>query len=87
VAKGPITSVEQVTPDWLTHVLYECGVLPQGGAIQVTAGPSQSTFASLTWHLDVRYSAETSPDAPAKLFLKCSRADLAPGECDPDKLR
>lgn len=85
--KSPIVRAEEVTPAWLTAVLYEQEVLHQGAVIQVTASQPYTGFASRTWRLQPVYSSDASTDVPRMLFLKCSRADLVPGERDTNKVR
>ena len=69
-----ITHPEEVTPQWLTHVLRQSGALPCGEVtcIQTTAEPSYtSTVARLT----VTYSSDAPSHSPAHLFLKLSRPE------------
>lgn len=87
MTERPIRGANEVTPEWLTAILQEQGVLRHGRVTQVTASPPETGFSSLTWRLHVAYSGPVSPDVPGRLFLKCSRADLVPGERDTDKAR
>lgn len=82
-----ITSAEQVTPDWLTAVLRERGVLPHGMVTSVRASPAQATFASSTWRLQVSYAPGGASAAPLRLFLKTSNPGLAPGQFDIQQLQ
>ncbi len=75
--------IEQVTPSWLTGVLRESGGLNLGQVTQVTCGEVQSSFASAVWRIEVSYSKDALPNAPKKLFLKCSNPATAPGVFDP----
>jgi hypothetical protein len=83
----PIAGAEEATPEWLTAALYQQGVLHQGHVTQVMASPPEAGFSSLTWRLLLSYSSDASSNVPGRLFLKCSRADLVPGETDTDKVR
>jgi hypothetical protein len=60
---------DPVTPDWLTSVLRQSGILRHG---MVTKIGSEQTgaFNSATSRLLVQYSADATPDAPAQLILK-----------------
>lgn len=68
---------EDLTPDWLTTVLRENGVLEHG---QVTAIYTRSTShqASLNYFLDLEYSTDAPETAPKMLFLKLSRPERLP---------
>ena len=68
-----ITDVEQVTPDWLTSVLGANGHLDQERVTAVEPRSSRQTVISTIHHLELRYSANTSEQSPAKLFLKISK--------------
>jgi thiamine kinase-like enzyme len=81
-----IVNAGQVTPEWLTGVLREHGILSQGTVTCVTPGEAQSTFASSVWRLEVNYSNHASKSAPKRLFLKTTNPTLAPGEFDPEQL-
>lgn len=84
--RSVIADAGQVTPEWLTDVLREQGVLPRGAVTCVTPGKVQSAFASAVWRLEVSYSGDVAPDAPHRLFLKASNPALAPGTFDPKHL-
>lgn len=86
-SRKPIVGVEQVTPEWLTGVLYDQGILDQGQVLEVTSNQPQRAFAAITCQLDIRYSANVSLAAPRKLFLKCSDLALAAGEGSAKKVR
>jgi hypothetical protein len=75
-----ISSADQVTPEWLTATLRVAGALPQGQVVGIAPGEPTRTFASRTWRLRVAYSDDAPAAAPARLFLKCSSPELAPGE-------
>lgn len=82
MTENVIVSAEQVTPEWLTSVFKERGVLPSGEVTSIKPNRQQSTFASCVLHLDVIYSEEVLPITPRRLFLKISNPALAPGELD-----
>lgn len=71
-----ITNVEQATPDWLTKLLQEKGHLDQERVTTVEKKSSRQTITSITHHLELGYSADTSKRVPSRLFLKISREDL-----------
>jgi thiamine kinase-like enzyme len=65
----PITDAAQVTPEWLTDVLRKRGALTTGQVISVDSDTS-TPFGSVVSHLNLRYSGDAPPTAPARLFLK-----------------
>jgi hypothetical protein len=74
-----ITSLGQVTPEWLTRVLAGSGALTRGAvaAFEVDAGRGNwSTNASL----NLRYSPDALGERPKRLFLKLVNTDLG-DEC------
>ena len=71
----PITAIEQVTPDWLTTVLVEAGMLDSGRVSEIRRVLGSTHFC-ITARLSVHYTSPTT--APARLFLKFTRPDLAP---------
>jgi thiamine kinase-like enzyme len=60
---------DPVTPDWLTAVLRQAGVLTQG-AVQAVEQEMTGAFNSATSRLFLQYSAAATPKAPARLILK-----------------
>jgi thiamine kinase-like enzyme len=70
-------TIEDLSADWLTHILREKGILEQG---LVTSVKSSSTNhqASLNYFLSVEYSADAPKTAPRTLFLKLSRPERLP---------
>lgn len=60
---------ESVTSGWLSAVLRATGALPTGEVSRVTPRANEA-FNSAALHLEVAYSADAPPDAPARLFLK-----------------
>jgi hypothetical protein len=72
---GLITSVEQVTAAWLTHVLTASDALRQG---QVTTVDMQIDARELSTsvRLSVSYSEDAAGPKPTKLFLKLVTLDM-----------
>lgn len=64
-----ITTIEQVTPTWLTGVLRKQGCLTHGEVIEVQP-QLRLTGASMIIPLSLRYSADAPAIAPPRLFLK-----------------
>jgi hypothetical protein len=64
-----LTSAADATPAWLTETLHATGVLPQGTVVATDLIPGNA-FNSQIARLTLRYSADTPPDAPARLLLK-----------------
>lgn len=74
-----ITSLEQVTPEWLTTILRRSGALVRGAvtAFDATAGRGNWSTSG-TLHL--RYSPDATGERPPSLFLKMVNADTGDGE-------
>jgi hypothetical protein len=85
-----IANIDQVTPEWLTQVLRERGVLPRGHVITVAAQGAVSNTATAA-RLELVYSAEAPQAAPRRLFVKLGRRRIevefyqviAPAMADP----
>ena len=58
-----------ITPIWLTRVLRQPGILPQGEVITVDREETDA-FNSHTSYLTLHYSDNAPPDAPTQLILK-----------------
>lgn len=74
-----ITSLEQVTTEWLTAVLTHSGALTQGtvAGFDVANGRGNwSTSGSLT----LQYSPDAQGERPSRLFLKMVNTDTGDGE-------
>ncbi len=68
---------EELTPDWLTEVLHEKGVLASGHVTHVEASRTDHQ-ASLNHFLNIKYSVDAPDSAPKTLFLKLSRPERLP---------
>jgi thiamine kinase-like enzyme len=71
-ANSPLTKVEQATPDFLTEILRQNGVLSRGRVVTVDHSAS-TAWNSRSYHLEVRYSDDAQIDASRHLFLKMSK--------------
>jgi len=67
-----ITSLEAVTPEWLTHVLRE--------PILTCIRRDNKAFNSAIAHIEVTYGAGASPDSPRHLLIKLN--DQENGEAE-----
>ncbi len=67
---------EEFTPEVLTALLRQAGVLREGAVerVEVTAVPAGSGFMGQAAHLKLTYDREEG-DAPAQIFAKLSSAD------------
>ncbi len=84
-----ITSVEQVTPEWLTERLRLNGFLGRGRVEGVTVLVTRVQLVSIVSRLEASFSADAPTDAPARLFLKLSNPDFqpaAPRERPPEEI-
>lgn len=70
-----LTDVEQLTPDLLTQLLRENGVLQKAEVTEICQTKSSKTNVSLVSHLTVQYTIQ-EPFAPTKLFLKIPNPDF-----------
>jgi Ecdysteroid kinase-like family len=70
----PLSSAEQVTPEWLTGVLRREGRLERGEVVGVRVASSRSLIVSSVARLEVSYTAGAL--GPASLFLKLSTPEL-----------
>jgi thiamine kinase-like enzyme len=67
----PFTGIDQATPDRLTEILRQRGVLSKGRVLAVDHNAS-TAWNSRSYHLQAHYSEDTPSDAPRRLFLKMS---------------
>ncbi|HEX6624396.1 MAG TPA: phosphotransferase [Pyrinomonadaceae bacterium] len=78
-----ITSVEQVTPEWLTETLRRNGFLERGRVKDVSVEVTRTMTVSIVSRLVASYAPGAAPHAPAHLFLKLSNPDFQPdAPCD-----
>lgn len=63
------THPNQISPEWLTGCLRSHGCLSQGHVIALN-GTQKESITAFVGQITVEYSADASPDAPRKLFLK-----------------
>ncbi|MBD2054451.1 hypothetical protein H6F88_00085 [Oculatella sp. FACHB-28] len=69
-----MTTVEEATSDWLTHVLQQQGYLDSGAVSDVSVDAEKSSNAS-TARLALTYSREATGVLPTNLFLKLCNVD------------
>jgi hypothetical protein len=72
---GLITSIEQVTEAWLTHVLNASGALHQGQVAKVGMFIDVREL-STSVRLGITYSEDATGSKPTKLFLKLVTLDM-----------
>ena len=68
----PNAKPDEVSPEWITSVLRQKGVLDRGHAVAVRTILSRTLHVSRVSRLEIDYSATTPPSVPRKLFLKRS---------------
>ena len=71
----PITSADQITPEWLTQLLRQQGALHHGHVVSVTTPSDQSNSTEgpgfqNSNRLQIKYSPDATPSAPTRLYLK-----------------
>jgi hypothetical protein len=71
-----LPDLNHVTPEWLTTVLQEQGLLASGRVAAVHLKRPRPTPVSLVAHLEVQYTDDAATSVPSQLFLKTSRPDL-----------
>lgn len=74
-----ITSLDQVTPAWLTLALAKSGALTYGAVKSVESARGQGNWSSSA-HLLVKYTHHARGLLPERLFLKMVETDLGDGE-------
>lgn len=74
-----ITSLEQVTNEWLTAVLHRSGALTQGSVAGFDMADGRGNW-STSGSLSVEYSPDAQGERPSRLFLKMVDADTGDGE-------
>ncbi len=70
-----ITSIDQLTPSWLTDLLQAQGYLREERVLSIQKQWSWTSTSSFIYLLGVKYTGSRSPQAPARLFLKLSKPD------------
>ncbi len=75
---SPITSFDQVTPEWLTYVLTESHTLVKG-AVEAIHLDKTERILSQNARLTVRYTIGSAGDLPRKLFLKITSTNAEAG--------
>lgn len=70
-----ITELDQVDPEWLTHVLAAAGALQDGAVSGITMKRNERRLFSIG-HLSVDYAPGSRGPCPRKMFLKVCRTDL-----------
>ena len=73
--KKVITTIEQVTVEWLTAVLTQSGAISQGAVASFTADAGAGNWSANS-KLDVIYTDEARGKMPKRLFLKLVNCDL-----------
>lgn len=79
MAENVITSLEQVTTEWLTAVLTQNGALTQGTVTAVTTDAGRGNWSE-SGSLQLTYSPGAQGERPSRLFLKMVNADTGDGE-------
>lgn len=69
-----MTSLEQVTPEWLTNALRRSGALT-AGQVEAFEVDSGERLLSTTGRLRLKYAQGSQGDLPQKLFLKMVNID------------
>jgi len=71
---GVISTVEHVTPAWLTDVLSRAGYLPTGRVLSAAVTRAHDEqLHSISYFLAISYSRDAPSTAPASVFLKLPR--------------
>lgn len=74
-----ITSIDQVSTEWLTSVLEKSGALTDGRVASYEPGTGQGNW-STSANLLVKYTDNAKGPCPTRLFLKMVDTDLGDGE-------
>jgi hypothetical protein len=74
-----ITSVEQVTTEWLTAMLSNSGAITAGAVASFTVGTGVGNWSSNA-NLTLSYTADAKGECPTHLFLKLVNTDAGDGE-------
>lgn len=76
-----ITSIEQVTPAWLTAALSSNGALIQGQVTSIDLENGHGNWSESA-RMVVNYSADSKGERPRRLFLKMVDTDIADEKSD-----
>jgi hypothetical protein len=74
-----ITTIDQVTPAWLTDILRRSGALTRGAVAAFDVDPGRGNW-STSGALRLRYTPGAEGERPARLFLKMVNTDTGDGE-------
>ena len=77
---------DPITPQWLTSVLLQSGVLQQG-EVQAVERETTGAFNSQTSRLLLHYSPEAGPQTPARLILKQNTREAWSKEAGRDEVQ
>ncbi|GHO82336.1 DUF1679 domain-containing protein [Dictyobacter formicarum] len=66
----PIDAEADVTPEWLTAILQQAGILSRGNVTTIQFTQAKYAFNSKTEHLHLSYSQDASGEMLTKLVLK-----------------
>jgi thiamine kinase-like enzyme len=68
------THIDQISPEWLTECMRSNGCLSKGRVIALS-GTQKESITAFVGQMTVEYSADASPNAPRKLFLKTGHSN------------
>ena len=74
------------TPNWLTTILHDSGVLPSGAVTNLIMLPTGS-FNSRTGYLQVRYTPDAPRSAPSRFVLKCNTPEAYSSAAGADEVK
>lgn len=74
-----ITTIADVTAEWLTAVLQRSGSLSRGTVVAFELDEGRGNWSSNA-RLGLRYSPDVAGERPSRLFLKMTATDLGDGE-------
>jgi len=66
-----ITDIEELTPEWLTHIFKKKGYLSQGKVTKIIEKKTLEHYSSIVHFLEVSFStdAQTEPDSSESHFF------------------
>lgn len=77
---------DPITPEWLTTVLRQSGLLQQGKVATIEQ-ETMGAFNSQTHRLLLQYSADAAPELPASLILKRNNESVWGKEAGADEVK